>query len=408
MRFLFLHQNFPGQYRHLFDALGRSGQHVVLGMGQQQNVQRNCKGMALAERASIVGYPAPEGSGEKTHPYLRGYEAAIRQGQQWARTALELKKKGFSPDVVCVHPGWGEALFVREVFPRARVISFCEFYYRPSGADFAFDPEFPSPLDDYCALRIKNSALNQALIDCDLGIAPTEWQKSVHPSMFHDKIRVVHDGVDTQLLKPNPSAEFMLPSGLQLTRNEQVVTFVNRNLEPYRGVHVFMRALPELQRLCPDAHVVIVGGDGVSYGRRVQGGYRALLLKELEGQIDLAKVHFVGKLPYADYVRLLQVSSAHAYLTYPFVLSWSMLEAMALGCVIVGSATPPVQEVIVHGENGFLCDFFDVRALAGQIADVLQGRHYLEPIRIKARQTVVEQYDLRSVCLPQQIELLTG
>ncbi|MBB6340579.1 glycosyltransferase involved in cell wall biosynthesis [Pseudomonas fluvialis] len=406
MRLLFIHQNFPGQYRHLFHRLAHSGEHQVVGMGEQANLARNTHGWQLPRNAMLMGYGTPAPAGAHTHAYLRGYEAAIRRGQDWARVALQLKKQGFSPDVVCVHPGWGEALFVREVFPRARVVTFCEFYYQPHGADFDFDPEYPVELNDFCALRIKNSVLNQALLDCDLGMAPTHWQKSVHPRELQHKLAVVHDGIDTRLLQPDPVARFILPDGRALDRSQPVVTFVNRNLEPYRGFHQFMRALPELQRLRPDAEIVIVGGDEVSYGRRVEGGYRAALLKELDGQLDLTRIHFVGKLPYPDYVRLLQVSAAHVYLTYPFVLSWSMLEAMALGCLVIGSATSPVQEVLVDGENGCLVDFFDPRALAERTAAALENDPSHQYLRQAARETVVRRYDLHDLCLPRQQQLI--
>jgi glycosyltransferase involved in cell wall biosynthesis len=197
-------------------------------------------------------------------------------------------------------------------------------------------------------------------------------------------------------------------AGVTLSAGDEVVTYVARNLEPYRGFHVFMRALPGLLRARPRARVLIVGGDQVSYGSKPADGetWRARMLAEVGGQIDAGRVHFLGRLPYESYLRLLQVSAVHAYLTYPFVLSWSMLEAMAAGCMVVGSRTAPVEEVIKHGENGWLVDFFDHRQLAEALAGALEERSRLDGIRQAARRTVVERFDLTTVCLPRQLEIL--
>ncbi len=236
------------------------------------------------------------------------------------------------------HIGWGEALFLKDIFPEAKLLLYCEFFYRARGADTGFDPEFPPSSASFARLRVMNAPLLMALEAADLGVAPTHWQRRQFSPGYKDRIAVIHDGVDTDRVLPGEQPE------------EELITYVARNLEPYRGFHVFMRAIPEIQRRRPKARIVIVGGDEVSYSPRLPPGetYRERLLRELEGKIDLSRVHFAGTIAYRDYLDLLRRSAVHVYLTYPFVLSWSLLEAMACGCLVVGSRTPPVQEVIAR------------------------------------------------------------
>ncbi len=285
-----------------------------------------------------------------------------------------MRAKGFVPDVIIGHPGWGELLFVKDVFPQAHLIAYFEFLYAAEGRDTGFDPEFPMQADARYKLRIRNSSQLHALAACDAGISPTFWQRSTYPSHEQSRIRVIHEGLNLEVLCANPDASFRLPNGSMLTRKNKVITYVSRQLEPYRGFHIFMRALPELQKRLPDAHFVIAGGDGVSYGTpapKPYKSYRQMLLAEVGDKLDHDRTHFVGRIPYLEYISLLQISSLHIYLTYPFVLSWSMLEAMACGAPILGSATPPVQEIIRDGENGFLFDFFDREQLVERAVDII-------------------------------------
>jgi glycosyltransferase involved in cell wall biosynthesis len=404
MNILFIHQNFPGQFRHIAALLAASKQHRVVALAEHGNLRH---GDMLHPDLTVLRYKFEQHSQPPTHQYLRDYENHIRRGQQVARAALELKRRGFVPDVVIAHPGWGEALFLEEVFPHAKHIHHCEFYYQSQGADVGFDPEFPSDLDAACRIRIKNSTQLQGLVYCHAGVSPTQWQKSRYPVEFQSKIQVIHEGIDTRAVQPDRLATFS--TGERTFRHgDEVVTYVARSLEPYRGFHTFMRSLPTLQRLRPAAHILIVGGEDVSYGRRLPEGktYRQHYCQEMGEQVDWSRVHIVGKLPYAQYLKVLQVSAAHVYLTYPFVLSWSMLEAMAAGCVVIGSATAPVQEIIQNKENGLLVDFFNPEEIAAQVSEVLANpKDYLE-LRLAARATVVRDYDLHTRCLPQWTRLV--
>jgi len=405
MKILFVHQNFPAQYRWLAETLAQDKRCQVMALGDASNLKQRGK----IPRISLAGYASPPSASARTHHYVRPLEGAVRRGQAVVRACLELRKRGFVPDIVYAHPGWGEALFLKDVYPDARLTLYCEFYYRAQGADVGFDPEFPATLDDLCRVRIKNSASLLSLEAADSGISPTQWQRNAFPALFRDRITVVHEGVDTDLVRPDPRAEVVLAGkGVTLTAKDEVVTYIARNLEPYRGFHIFMRALPEIQRRRPRAHVLIVGADGVSYGTPLPKGqtYKKKYLDEVGSRLDLSRIHFLGQVPYKTLLRIYQISSAHVYLTYPFVLSWSILEAMAAGCTVIASRTPPVEEVIADGENGLLVDFFSPDEIATRVDEVLGRSRETAKMRERARKTVVGGFDLRRVCLPRQLELL--
>jgi glycosyltransferase involved in cell wall biosynthesis len=407
-RIVFIHQNLPGQFRRLLQYLQAQPGYDIVAIGEETAVRRE----PLGPRVRAIGYRQPDGPGDKTHHYLRHFEGCVRRGQAVARVLVALQKDGFVPDVVVCHPGWGEALFVKDVFPAARLVVFCEFWWAADGLDVGFDPEYPVSFDDRLRIRIKNSVLMQSLLAADAGVTPTRWQHHTHPPELRAKIRVAHEGIDTRLLAPDAQATFTLPNGSVLTRAQPIVTYVARNLEPYRGFHVFMRGLPRLLAGNPALQVLVIGGDGVSYGRRPPEGfasYRAALRAELDAggaTVDWSRVHFLGKVPYAAYRSALQVASLHLYLTYPFVLSWSMLEAMAVGVPVLGSATAPVQEVIRDGENGFLTPFSDSAALAERALDLVARRDEIASVGLAGRATVVRDYDFETAGLPVYLDLL--
>ena len=386
MNVLVLHRNFPGQFRHIVRHLVENG-HRVVGIGNTQ--APGLKGIPLVRYDSAT--LKVEG-----HRHLKTVLSGVAHGEAVARIMTQLASQGFTPNVVLAHPGWGEALHVRDVYPHARLVSLFEFYYHAEGVDVGFEPGSVADFELRASLRCRNMLHLTNLELCDAGVSPTNWQKSLHPAAYHHKIDVVHEGVNTALMVPDASARYSLPDGRVLCHGDPVVTYVARNLEPYRGFHVFLRTLPEIQRRCPEAVTVIVGGDGVSYGQppRDAPNWREKLLAEVGPQLDLSRVVFTGKIPYSDYRSLLQVSAAHVYLTYPFVLSWSALEAMSCGCLVLASDTPPVQEVIRHDESGRLFDFFDASALAALVQDALARPEEFAQLRAAARQHIVSGYDI--------------
>jgi glycosyltransferase involved in cell wall biosynthesis len=410
MKILFIHQNFPGQFKFLAPALVQQG-HDVVAMTMQKTDTTSWQGV------SLVHYSAHRGSTPKVHPWVSDFETKTIRAEACFRSALNMKANGFMPDVIVAHHGWGESLFLKEVWPQAKLGIYCEFFYHPQGADVGFDPEFPA-LDEgeVCRLRLKN--LNNLLHFevADAGISPTYWQASTFPDSFRQKITVVHDGIDTEAVVPNQSVSLTLKKAngedLVLTRANEVVTFVNRNLEPYRGYHTFMRALPDLLRKRPDARILLVGADDVSYGARPEvtqygaTNWKDIFIKEVRSQIsdsDWQRVHFLGHVPYQYFIPLLQLSTVHVYLTYPFVLSWSLLEAMSAGCAIVASNTQPLSEAIKHNETGQLVNFFDPAALAHSVSQLLDQPRERARLGANARLFAQQHYDLQKVCLPQQL-----
>jgi glycosyltransferase involved in cell wall biosynthesis len=410
MKVLFIHQNFPGQFKFLAPALVQQG-HECLAMSMRKPEADTWHGVKM------VHYGTRRGSTKGVHPWVSDFETKVVRGDACFRAALQLKSKGFEPDVIIAHPGWGESLFLKEVWPQARLGIYCEFFYQPDGSDVGFDAEFAvRQQDDPSRLRLKNLNNFMHMQVADAGISPTHWQASTFPEPFRSKITMVHDGIDTDALKPDADVKLTVTksngASVSLSRQDEVITFVNRNLEPYRGYHTFMRALPEILKRRPNARVLIVGADDVSYGAKPDpqkygsSKWKDIFATEVRPQIsdaDWQRVHFLGHVPYQQFIPLLQLSSVHVYLTYPFVLSWSLLEAMSLGCAIVASDTQPLHEAIRHDETGRLVNFFDASALASEVCSLLADPVARERLGAKARNFAVRHYDLKSVCLPRQL-----
>lgn len=378
MRVLVVHQNFPGQFRHLVSHWAARPDWQVKALGRDT-------APGLSGFNALMRYRPARPGRDTQHPYLRRMEAATLHGQAVARAMLSLRRQGFKPDVIVAHPGWGETLYAKDVFPDARLLHYCEWYYTPHGGDLDFDPEFPATFDDRARVRTWNALHALNLTQCDGAVSPTEWQRSRHPPGLQSKITVRHEGIPARKLRPDGSARMVMPNGTVLNAGDPVVTYVARNLEPYRGFHVFMRALERLQRVNSRAHTVIVGADGTSYGSLPKDApnWREQLLREV--RLDPSRTHFLGRVSYADYTRVLQVSAAHVYLTYPFVLSWSLLEAMACGALVLGSDTEPVREVIRDGSNGLLVPFLEPAVLSQRVEDVLSNPRDFAALRERAR-----------------------
>lgn len=400
MNVLCLHQNFPGQYVHIARALTERG-HKVFGIGGP--TAREMKGIGFIQYKPDSKQIAPG------HPFAQRFTIDCVRADYALRAMRALKARGFVPDLVLGHSGWGETLFVKDAFPDARLITYSEFFYRLEGADVGFDPEFADIGPNTAPrLRARNAAMALSLLASERGLSPTQWQRSVHPPDLAERISVIHDGVDTTAASPDPEASYTLPGGKQARAGDEILTYVARNLEPYRGFHVFMRALPEILERRPNAQVLIIGAESVSYGAapKTHKTWKEALLAEVGGKLDKSRVHFVGQVPKPIFLKALQVSACHLYLTYPFVLSWSMLESMSAGCALVASNTAPVKEAVEDGKNGLLFDFFDRKGLIEKVVDVLAEPARYKEMREAARRTAVERYDLPTVCLPQQLALI--
>ncbi|MBL6803548.1 MAG: glycosyltransferase family 4 protein [Synechococcus sp. BS307-5m-G38] len=406
MRVLFVHQNFPGQYIHIVQRLAQMGQHQLIALG----INKPDANRPLPESLKHFRYPLDRGNTDGIHPLVMETETKVIRAEGCARAAQQLKDQGFIPDLICAHPGWGEALFLKAIWPDSPLLCYQEFFYNAYGFDSNFDPEFDRDWtwQAQARLNMKNAYLHLTLEQADWNVSPTHFQASSFPNHWQQRISVIHDGVDIERAVPRPNPPpLKLPDGTELHKGDPIITFVNRHLEPYRGCHTFLRAIPELQQHCPDARIVIVGDPkGVSYGAACsEGEWKDRFLAEIDGRYDPTRVHFTGTLPYAQFLPLLQLSACHVYLTYPFVMSWSLLEAMACGCAVVGSDTAPVREAITHGMNGLLVDFFSPGDLAAAVAELLQDRERAEAFGVEARRTVERTYDL-NVCVQRQLALM--
>jgi len=396
MNIIFLHRNFPAQFKYLALELAKDRANNVI------FVTNNTAMKSFGGIKKLV-YNLKRKVPADCHRYLRFYEESIIHGQAAAEVLINLQQQGFIPDIIIGH-SWGSSLFVKEVFPDVPYIAYIEWYYNPVNSDVDFLGKVLD-VDEKASLKVKNSHILEDLVSCDYGISPTKWQKSQIPAEFQNKIKVLHEGIDTDFCKPDKNIEFKLPNtDIILKKSDEVLTYATRGMEEYRGFPEFMKVASILMKQRPNLRVVIGGEDRVCYGKHLKNdSFKAKMLRELE--FDESRLHFTGPLPYNEYVKLLQVSTAHVYLTYPFVLSWSLLEAMSSGCCIVASDTSPVKEVMKDRVNGLLVDFFDVDEIVLKVNEILDNRDKYSMLSENARKTIVENYDLKTL-LSQQIKFV--
>lgn len=401
MNILFLHNNFPAQYRELARVLAADPNNIVV-----YGTKHTDDSVQLAGVKKVNYQPSREPT-PGIHHYVRSYENSVLHGQAVYRLGDQLRAAGFVPDVVCSHAGWGNGMFIKDVFPETKLLSYFEWFGHATGTDADFDPAYPLQPDDYPRIRAKNASLLIDLYSCDRGLSPTRWQQAQLPPEFQPKVEVLHDGVDTDYFFPDPEQKINFPElNLDLSDVDEIVTYVSRGMDLYRGFPQFYGAIAQLIERRPNCHVVIVAGDRVAYGNAAPAGYNSFKDVMLEKMpIDLSRVHFVGTLPYGYYKLILRASAVHVYLTRPFVLSWSFMEALASGCLVVASDTPPVREVATDGDNALLVNFFDVDGICDRIEYALTHQRELQPIRERARQTIIERYAQKDL-LPQHIALI--
>lgn len=401
MKFLFSHRNFPGQFLHILKELSKDPKNEIIFLTGTENKN-------FIQGVKKIVYYLKRKVPNNCHRYLRQFEESIIHGQGAAESAIKLKNSGFTPDVIYSH-GWGNSLFFKDIFPNTPLINYSEWYYNATRSDIDFDKTMPD-YDKKAMTRCNNSQFLQDLIASDIATSPTEWQKSQFPKIFHNKIKVIHDGIDTEYFKPDNNVVFEIPNtDVKLTKNDDVLTYATRGMEQYRGFPEFMETAKILLKKRENLNILIAGEDRVCYGPKPKNGtFKEIMLKKLAfTDNELKRLHFTGSLPYGKYLKLLQVSSAHIYLTYPFVLSWSFLEAMSTGCTIIASNTAPVAEMMKNNFNGYLVDFFDIPAIVKKVEYALDNKNSPEIIKIKenARKTIIEKYDLKKL-LPRHIELI--
>lgn len=396
---LFAHNNFPAQFGFVAEAATARG--------------FRCAAIASPTGRAMPGVPVEQWRAERSSSReilweaIRA-EADLIRAHAAADAALRLKRQGFEPDLIIGHPGWGETIYLREIFPKARQIIYAEYYYRTADGDVGFDPEF-GPARAPMELHVKNIGLALALSEADAIVAPTPFQASRLPDVFRQRTEILHEGVDTAGIGKTPGARWVTADGRVLDGSRPVITFVSRKLEPLRGYHIFMRSLPRLLEEVPDAEILIIGEEArAGYGAAAPGGrtWAEVILDEVRDRVDMSHIHFTGRIPHERLIDALSLSWAHVYFTYPFVMSWSLLEAMACGCLIVGSDTAPVRDAIAGGENGLLLDFFDHAGLSRTLIEACRSPRSFDPLRLAARQTVERRYDRASISLPGWMGLI--
>lgn len=399
MNIIFLHRNFPAQFKHVATELANNPDNNVIFITNNDELEiQGIKKIVYQIKEKI-----PRKSNPYLDPYLKFYGEALSHAHAAAKSALRLKETGFKPDIIYGHD-WGPSMFMKDVFPDVPFLCYFDWFYNSEGADAGFDK---LPLDESkrAQIRCQNSHILQNLCSCYMGITATNWQKNQFPKEFHHKIKVLYDGIDTDVFKPNTNVTFLIKDkNLKLSISDEVITYATRGMEPYRGFPQFMLAVEKLLKQRPSSHFIIAGEDKVFYGEQLKDGtFKEVMLKNLD--IDSDRVHFVGKLPYDEYVKLLQISSAHVYLTYPFVLSWSMLDAMAVGCCVIASNTAPVQEMIKDNYNGLFFDFYNINQLIEKIGYALDNKECMQKIRENSRKTIIDNYALKDL-LPKHIDFI--
>lgn len=401
MKILFVHNNFPGQFLHLARALAENGHEVVF-------LSQHRRADIATGNIKLVPVPVPQADGQvmKSESHKASWQI-FHAAEVFAQVMTKLAKQGFYPDAVCAHPGWGGSLYAPDIFPDAAYIAYAEWFYT-KGENYHFFSRGPHTPASFAANRQRNLCQLDALSECDAAISPTFWQMSQYPAEYAPKINVVHDGVDMDYFSPSPAQEKREDStvqGLDLAALPEIVTYATRGMEPYRGFPQFFKSIPGILAERPNCHIVIMANDEVRYSASRTDGKTWGEVMRAEVPFAADRVHFLNFGPYEEYRKVLRASSVHVYLTAPFVLSWSMLEAMSCGCLVVASATSPVREVIRHRQNGFLVPFRDSAEIAKTVCEVLERTNDLGEIRANARKTIAERYDLKKM-LPAQIEII--
>ncbi len=401
MNIVFIHNNFPAQFKHLATFFAKDSNNKVLFLVDNIRADINIPGVTILHVKPNKKIFPDNGEGLQHELIL---QKNVNSSKRYAKVLYKIRKEGFIPDIIYGHPGWGLELFVQDIFPESLYVCFFEWYYTKE-ADYTFVTRGKTrPPSDFINGRLRNLCQLNALANCDVGFTPTKFQQKQYPQIFHSKLNVLHDGIDIDYFSPKKNEKFKI-SQLDLSGAKEILTYATRGLEPYRGFPQFYHSLPKVLAARPDCHVVIVGNDQVNYGAKPKDGigFREKLCNSLP--LEWSRVHFLDFLPYDDYRSLLRASSVHVYLTMPFVLSWSMLEAMSCGCLLVASETEPVCEIAKNNKNALLTDFWDHNKISETIIYALSNKKKLTSLQKAARNKITQEYDLKKV-LPKCLSIL--
>jgi len=388
MNILFIHCDLPGQFLPFMQFMAEQSACQVYAIYDQATADVH----DLSDTFILYAYQVENQDNLNAHHYVVDLQRAVCRAQAVVGILCACRTQGIEFDLAIAHTGWGEALYFKDIYPNTPLIGYAEFFFHTYGADVGFDPHYPVNLDFQLQVKTFNAQLLLGLNDCDALISPTQWQKSLFPNAIQTDISVIHEGIDISQVCPNDAVQFTLANGICLTRKHKIITYCARSLEPTRGFPVFIKAVEQICIQYPDCYVLIIGSDEVSYSPPLKNGlsYREQYLQNVNLPVD--RVHFLGTVSYQTHLQILQLSSLHIYLTYPFVLSWSLMEAMASECVLICSATAPVLELIQDNHNGLLVNFFDHQAIVAKVNLIFNDPERLRHLGKQARQTIIQSY----------------
>jgi len=383
MQILFVHPNFPAQFGPALSRLGRRPDLECAfvsrtGTGSLDGVRR-------------IRFNLRGGATRASHYCSRTFENAV-----WHAHAVYEACKAtpwLQPDLIVGHSGFGSTVFLQELYP-CPIINYFEYFYRPHGSDMDFRTEFPPSELDYLRSRMRNAMILLDLEACVAGYTPTQWQWSLLPPAWAPKVEVINDGVDTEFWRRRPGPRRL--GDEVLDDDLRVVTYVARGLEAMRGFDIFVRVANRIAAAMAKVVFVVVGAERTVYGNDLRH-IRTKTFKEhvlRSERPDLRRFRFLGTIPAAQLVEVLSLSDLHVYLTVPFVLSWSLLNALACECVVLASDTAPVREVIQQDRTGILAGFGDVDGLATQAIAVLTDLRAYRRLGAAGRALVEERYSL--------------
>ena len=397
MRILFIHKNFPAQFGALGLWLAANKGWDVTFATQREGVSHN--------KIRILRFTDHRETTKGIHHYVAGTERAVITGQGFVRLAVQMRRQGYVPDIVVAHSGWGPGIFAKDVWPETLYVPYVEWWYRAPAVDATPHDKQGDPLDQAARTRVRNAPSWLDFTSADAVIAPTEFQRSTFPDDLAAKITVLPDGMDTTLHSPGPRDPAMLAE-YGVPEDAEILTYIARGMEPARGFPEMMGALQTLMKSRPRLHAFIVGEDRIAYGARDAGSWKERLLKELD--LDTARLHFTGLVSRKRMVEILRAGNVHLYVSAPFVLSWSFLDAMASGALIVAHDTPPVREFMSHEKEGLLTDMYDPAALVAAIGRALDEGPALAPLRDAARAAMLSRMDAESVAYPAKVAFFEG
>lgn len=391
MNIVFIHYELPGQFLHLIRYLAKQPQYNVFGICHKNAEATNDSSLYQ----QLYTYQPKQLDSSSTHHYVTDLQRSVLNAQAVFEILQRCLLQKIHFDLAVAHTGWGETLYFKDSYPGTPLLGYAEFFFHAKGADAGFDPAYPLSKDRILQIKTLNAQLLLGMNECDALVTPTNWQKSLFPALWQKNINVIHEGVDVDICKPNQDITFTLPDGTQLSRQHEIVTYSARNLEPYRGFPVFLKAVERVCQRRPDCHIIITGGDQVSYSKKLADGecYREKCLQTVS--LPEGRVHFLGKVSHTTHIQLLQLSSVHIYLSYPFVLSWSFIEAMACGCVIIASDTPPVMDLLEPEINGIAVNFFDDEDMANQVDAVFNHPQRKKHLGQAAEKKIKQYYQHR-------------